>query len=61
MNVTIERMITETQKMDTRLVIRFLVTIIRMMKEKMIEAAIPWKAPVTKASSGGIPVQARLV
>lgn len=61
MNVTIERIITETQKIDTILVMKFLVTIMRMMKEKIMEAAIPWKAPFTNAFSAGIPTQAMLV
>ena len=41
MNVTIERIITETQKIETRLVIRFLVTTIRITNEKTMEAPIP--------------------
>ena len=39
--VIIERMITVTQKIDTALVMKFLVTTIRIRKAKMIEAAIP--------------------
>jgi hypothetical protein len=61
MKVMIERMITVTQKIDTALVMKFLVTIIRIRKAKMMEATIPWKAPVTNASSWGIPDQAELV
>jgi len=41
MKVTIDRMITETQKIDMILVMKFLVTSIRIMKEKIIDAAIP--------------------
>jgi hypothetical protein len=60
MNVMIERMITETQKMETILVMKLRVTSIKITNEKMIDAMIPWKAPVTKAFSAGMPVQAPL-
>jgi len=39
-------------------VTKFLVTSIRMMKEKVIAMAIPWKALVTKALSTAMDVQA---
>lgn len=44
--------------MELNEVIRFLVTIIRTMKEKVIAIAIPCMADVTKAFSTSIEVQA---
>ena len=41
MNVMIERMITETQKIGTILVIKLRVTNIKITNEKIIEAMIP--------------------
>lgn len=41
MNVSIDVMITLTQKMDVKEVMKFLVTIIRTIKEKDIAIAIP--------------------
>lgn len=54
MNVSIDVMITLTQKMDVNEVMKFLVTIISTIKEKDIAIAIPWKAEETKATSTGI-------
>ena len=61
MKVMMLRMITVTQKIETKLVIKLRVTIIRMVKENTIEMMMPWKAPVTKAFSDGISTQAALV
>ena len=60
MNVMIDRMITETQKIDMILVMKLRVTNIKITNEKMIDAMMPWKAPVTNAFSAGMPVQAPL-
>jgi len=61
MNVIIEVMMIVTQKIEDREVMRFLVTIIKMMNEKDIAIAIPWKALETNALSIAIEVQASQV
>ena len=60
MKVSIEVIITLTQKIDEMEVMKFRVTIISTTNENDIAMAIPWKAEETKAISTGIEGQATL-
>ena len=61
MNERMLVMITVTQKIELNAVMKFLVTIIRTMNEKVIAMAIPWYALSTNALSTATLVQALLV